>query len=180
LPKNKQAAKTAKPLKIENVLISGLKADPNNARSHNKKNVDVIAESLKRFGQQKPIVVDSRNVVLAGNGTVQAAKQLGWEHIDICRTSLDGSAAIAFALADNRSAELASWDTVILGAMLDDLKTSGVEMSPLGFELPVGILEDGDEDEAKKISLSVSFKDTLEQQTLFLELRDRGYKVKAN
>ncbi len=47
--------------------------------------------SLQRFGERKPIVVDSRAVVIAGNGALEAARQLGWESVEIVRTELNGA-----------------------------------------------------------------------------------------
>jgi ParB-like chromosome segregation protein Spo0J len=64
------------------IAIADLSLDPNNARKHSQRNLDAIAASLKQFGQRKPIVVH-RGVVLAGNGTVEAAKTLGWTEIEL-------------------------------------------------------------------------------------------------
>ena len=103
-------------MNVETVAIDSLKLDPKNARKHSKKNLDAIANSLKQFGQRKPIVVHN-GVVIAGNGTLEAARSLGWSQIAIVRTPEDWDAdtAKAFALADNRSAELAEWnDQVVL------------------------------------------------------------------
>lgn len=61
---------------IERVPIATLHHDPANVRRHPEKNLDAIKASLARFGQQKPIVVSSDNVVVAGNGTL-AAERLG-------------------------------------------------------------------------------------------------------
>lgn len=108
-------------MKIERVECEFLTFDPHNVREHDERNVEAIKESLIRFGQQKPIVVDGDGVVIAGNGTLGAAKMLGWTHIDIVRTKLTGEEAVAFAIADNRTAELARWDDQGLAAVLDSL-----------------------------------------------------------
>lgn len=97
-------------MKIETVQISSLSPDPANVRKHDQRNLDAIKGSLKRFGQQKPIVVDGKGVIIAGNGTLAAAQSLGWQDIQIVRTDLIGPEATAFAIADNRTAELAAWD----------------------------------------------------------------------
>ena len=58
--------------------------DADNARKHDSRNLKVIAESLKRFGQRTPIVVNRKNkVILKGNGTYTAAKMLGWKQIAV-------------------------------------------------------------------------------------------------
>ena len=65
-------------MRIKKIKISELKLDERNARKHDERNIQAILDSLKEFGQQKPIVIDENNSVIAGNGTVIASKQLGW------------------------------------------------------------------------------------------------------
>ena len=128
--------------------ISDLSNDPANARKHNERNIDAIIASLRRFGQQKPIVVDSSGVVRAGNGTLEAARRLGWESIDCVTTSLQGSDAIAYAIADNRTAELAEWDEDTLAAQLNGLLTESEDIAlaagftPEEIEAMVALAED--------------------------------------
>lgn len=105
----KNSVKTAD-LQIETVPVESLTLDPANARKHDQRNLDAIVASLKRFGQQHPIIVNTDGIVVAGNGRVMAARSMGWETIRILRTDLTGIDATAFAIADNRTAELASWD----------------------------------------------------------------------
>ena len=105
-------------MQIEIIDINSVHFDPANARKHPSRNLDVITSSLVRFGQQKPLVVDARNMVLAGNGTLAAAKSLGWKTIQIVRSELIGIEATSFAIVDNRSAELAEWDPDIMAAAL--------------------------------------------------------------
>jgi len=108
-------------MNTELVSISDLTPDPANARKHGERNLKAIIDSLRAFGQQKPIVVDRRGVVIAGNGTLEAAKRLGWEEIAIVRTELEPTQATAFGIADNRTAELAEWDEEVLVSLLDSL-----------------------------------------------------------
>jgi len=122
-------------MKLETVEIASLVSDPNNARKHDAKNIEAIKGSLNRFGQRKPIVLRG-DVVIAGNGTLEAAKQLGWSVIDVVQVPADWSAdqAKAFALADNRTAELAVWDEQVLAAQVLDLQEAGFEVAEFGFE----------------------------------------------
>jgi DNA modification methylase len=122
-------------MNIEIAAISALHFDPANARKHGAKNLQAIKGSLAKFGQQKPIVVDAKGVVIAGNGTLAAAKELGWTEIKIVRTDLVGPEAIAFALADNRAAELAEWDDDILGPALQALREDGFDIASIGFDI---------------------------------------------
>jgi len=90
--------------------IDGLSLDPANVRLHPVRNLAAITASLRRFGQQRPIIADAKGIVIAGNGTMTAARELGWTHLAVTRTNLTGSDAAAYAIADNRTAELAEWD----------------------------------------------------------------------
>ena len=121
-------------MNLETVTIESLKLDPNNARKHSKRNLDAIAASLNKFGQRKPIVVHN-GVVIAGNGTLEAAKTLGWTEISIsrCPDDWDNDTAKAYALADNRSSELAEWDDKILSTQLLDLDDMGWDIEDIGF-----------------------------------------------
>jgi hypothetical protein len=105
-------------LRIERAAIADLSEDPANVRLHPQRNLEAIVASLRRFGQQKPLVVDGKGVVVAGNGTLRAARELGWTEVDVVRTSLVGVDAAAFAIADNRTAELAEWDLQALAETL--------------------------------------------------------------
>jgi hypothetical protein len=137
-------------MQIQRIEINKLTGDPANARKHGDRNIQTIVESLNRFGQQKPIVVDSSNCVRAGNGTLEAARSLGWTHLDCVVTDLKGSDAIAYAIADNRTAELAEWDDDILAATLEGLQLEGL-LESAGFsddelnELIGDALSSGDE-----------------------------------
>jgi ParB-like chromosome segregation protein Spo0J len=120
-------------MKIERINVAELSLDPSNVRKHSRKNLDAIKASLRKFGQQKPIVVDAKGIVLAGNGTLTAAKELGWTDIEATRTTLQGVEATAFAIADNRSAELAEWEDS-LADVLKSLSEADIDLAQLGFD----------------------------------------------
>jgi site-specific DNA-methyltransferase (adenine-specific) len=119
-------------MKIETTKITELSLDPSNVRKHSRRNIDAIKASLRKFGQQKPIVVDAKGIVLAGNGTLTAAQELGWSKIDITRTELTGVEATAFAIADNRTAELAEWEDKLVD-VIKSLMVAGVDGNDIGF-----------------------------------------------
>lgn len=84
--------------------------------------IDAVAKSLDRFGQRKPIIVQRQSKeVIAGNHTLQAARRLGWTQIAVLWTDDDEATAKAFALADNRTAELGTYDDDALAAMIADV-----------------------------------------------------------
>lgn len=122
-------------MKAERVPIDSVKLDPANVRRHGEKNLSAIKSSLSRFGQQKPIVVDADGIVRAGNGTWTAAKALGWKEITVVRTDLKGSEATAYAIADNRTGELAEWDEDALAQTLAALQIEDEELAlDTGFD----------------------------------------------
>lgn len=99
----------------EIVDLDSLCPDPMNARLHGERNLDAIKDSLMSFGQKSPIVVRQQGrVIAAGNGRCRAAKELGWKKIACDVQEMTDEEFHAFALADNRTAELASWDFVIM------------------------------------------------------------------
>lgn len=122
------------------VDISELREDPKNARSHGERSVSSIADSLRVFGQRKPIIAHvTTHVVIAGNGTLKAAKSLGWTKIAVVWVEDDRETATAYAIADNRTAELSTWDEKYLkealalvneagGDILDAVGFSSIEM----------------------------------------------------
>jgi hypothetical protein len=115
------------------VSIDSLHHDAANARRHGERNLDAIRASLAQFGQRKPIVVQRDGMIVrAGNGTLEAARALGWSEIAAVVIDEDGTKAAQFAIADNRTAELAEWDNETLTALLNSWNEQ--ERSSLGFD----------------------------------------------
>jgi len=119
-------------LKALLVPLADLKADPQNLRSHGKRNIESIKNSFETYGQNQPIVALEDGTVIVGNGRLQAARELGWDHLAVVRFK-DRAAAQAYAIADNRSGELASWDSDRLTEALKDIKVEGYDPMKLGF-----------------------------------------------
>jgi len=112
----------AEPLRFLAVPIDDLNIDPANARRHGQRNLDAIADSLTRWGQRLPVVVQREGMVVrAGNGRVEAARRLGWTHMAALVVDESSVDATAFAIADNRTAELAEWDDEVLADLLGSL-----------------------------------------------------------
>ena len=147
-------------MRTKKMKVDELLNDPANVRKHDKRNIDAIKASLQRFGQQKPIVIDSKGIVVAGNGTLSAAKELGWKDISVVETKLEGVDATAYAVADNRTAELAVWDEDALAQTLASLQVDdSIDEIVTGFseqeikdliDSSVG-LDDIDEDEVPEV-----------------------------
>lgn len=97
--------------------LHGLEGNPR------KGDVDAVAASLARFGQRKPIVARKDDgTIIAGNHTWQAAKKLGWKEIAVAFVGDDDVTAQAYALADNRTAELGSYDEELLLQMIQEIQ----------------------------------------------------------
>lgn len=130
------------------VAIETLSADPANVRKHDARSIDSVAESLRRFGQQKPIVIDKSGVIIAGHAMLEAARRLGWTHIAAARSSLQGHARAAYAIADNRTAELSAWDSEALTAQLASMPAA--LQGACGFT-PEEVMRLRDENEAPEV-----------------------------
>ena len=99
--------------------VDALTPDPRNARVHSERQVARIADSIAAFGFNVPVLVDGKGGVLAGHGRLLAARRLGLEEVPtITLDHLDEARRRAFMIADNRLAELASWDDGRLGLEL--------------------------------------------------------------
>ena len=124
-------------LAIQYVSPDRLRPYPGNARSHSRKQLKLIANSIKRFGFTNPILVTGDFEVVAGHGRLQAAKSLGLELVPVVALStLSGADKKALIIADNRIAELAGWDRDILAIEyqgLLDLQFDDIEVT--GFSL---------------------------------------------
>ncbi len=177
-------------MKLISLPIDQLFFDPANARKHGSRNLDAIKASLKKFGQQKPIVVDANNTVLAGNGTLRAAYELGWAHIQCVRSSLRAVEASAFAIADNRTAELAEWDMERLAKTLDAVEEDpGAQLWSTGFDRAelAGLVSklglDGGEERMPELAtvyrLVINCGDAASQEALYERLTAEGLKVRV-
>jgi DNA modification methylase len=117
-------------LRVEYVPISALRLDPQNPRLHSDRQIRQLAQSIKSFGFNAPVLVDRNDVVRAGHARVYAAQKLGLAQIPVIRLEhLTPAQARAFAIADNRLAELATWDDRLLGEIFRDLAAVDLEFS---------------------------------------------------
>src|SRR6266436_1113849 len=124
-------------LALQYVSPDRLRPYPGNARSHSRKQLKLIENSIKRFGFTNPILVTDDFEVVAGHGRLQAAKSLGLQLVPVVAlSSLSAADKKALVIADNRIAELAGWDRDILAIEyqgLHDLQFDDIEVT--GFSL---------------------------------------------
>ena len=123
------------------VPIDSIDADPANARVHPTENLEAIRASLRVYGQRKPIVVNRRTgTVEAGNGTLAAARMLGWKFIAVVFVDDDSMTAAGFAISDNRTAELAGWDQAALEATLRSLVVDDAQLKVMFDDMAKDVL----------------------------------------
>ena len=126
-----------RPLSFECVQIDRIKKNPHNARQHDAKQISRLARSIKAFGFLSPVVIDEDGTLLCGHARVEAARQLGMRAIPAVRAChLSEADKRAFIIADNRLAELASWDKKGLARELHFLSELDIDydFSAMGFD----------------------------------------------
>lgn len=128
-------------LEITYKNLGELKANPKNAKTHSKKQVHQIAQSIKVLGFNNPVLIEADGTIIAGHGRVEAAKELGFESVPtICLAHMTPEQVRAYIIADNRLAEKSGWDNEILKIELDFLMNLdselGFDATITGFEIP--------------------------------------------
>jgi DNA modification methylase len=110
--------------------IDELKLDPANPRRHGKKQIRMIANSIKAFGFNVPVLIDCHDNVIAGHGRLLACPLLGIPEVPtLCLDHLSPAQVRAFMIADNRLTEISVWDDRLLAQQLKDLSLLGVDFS---------------------------------------------------
>lgn len=136
--------------------LSDLKASVRNARTHSKKQIHLIAESIKAFSFTTPILVTTDGEIVAGHGRYEAAKLIGMKTVPvICIDHLGPQQIRALRIADNRLAELSGWDDAILKLELGELIELDFEVEITGFETAqIDVLLDPGQSVAAKVDLA--------------------------
>lgn len=168
------------PLEIELVEIDKIIPHEANERLHPDKNIEMLRKGLDDFDQQKPIVVDDNYKIIAGHGVWFAAKKAEYTHWYVAKSKLKGNKKKAYRIFDNSSGETSKWNDEALSKSLKELYDDSYCVADLGFDDQNFEFKDFTErnESEKKLILNVIFENETEQQELFLELRDRGYKIK--
>lgn len=111
-------------MKVTKRKIAELLPDPDNARTHGKKNRDAIRASLELHGQVEPLVVQKgTGRVIGGNGRLDVMREIGWTEVDVVEVEADDAKAKAIGLALNRTGDLAGWDREMLDRLITDVAT---------------------------------------------------------
>lgn len=116
--------------------IDDLRVNPGNARKHSRQQVDAIAKLIQRYGWTNPVLVSADGMVIAGHGRISAARKIGLTEVPtICLSHLSADELRAYALADNRIAERATWDNELLAIDLQYLVDIEFDLSLTAFEM---------------------------------------------
>jgi 16S rRNA G966 N2-methylase RsmD len=121
---------------VELILIARLRPYRGNARTHSRKQIRQIADSIRKFGFTNPVLIGDDDEILAGHGRVEAAKLLGMHRVPTLRLShLDPAQRKAYALADNKLALNAGWDHELLAIELQAIIELDFDVEITGFSL---------------------------------------------
>ena len=123
-------------LQVRNIAIAALKPRPTNPRTHSKKQLKQIADSIREFGFVNPVLIDGEGRIIAGHGRVEAAKLVGMTEAPTVRVDHLTEAQIrAYVIADNKLALNAGWDDGLLRIELKELSYNlGFDVTLTGFE----------------------------------------------
>src|SRR5262245_62080347 len=120
-------------MRIELWPLSRVRPYPGNPRI-NDGAVDAVATSIRQFGFRQPIVVDSEGVIICGHTRWKAAQKLGLDKVPVhVAKDLSPAQIRAYRIADNKTAELATWDAELLPIELAELRASDFDLGLLGF-----------------------------------------------
>lgn len=143
-------------MEVQNMSINDIKPYDNNPRN-NDGAVDAVANSIKEFGWQQPIVVDKDMVIIVGHTRYKAAKKLGYKEVPVVVASnLNKEQVRAYRLADNKTGELANW---VYGDLMSEIQEiQDLDLTDFGFN-------DSDLDISDKWEDNVSLDDYEEPDT---------------
>lgn len=120
---------------VREIRIADIRPYERNPRQHSPEQISMIAASMKEYGWTVPVMIDENNVLIAGHGRIEAAKQLGWETAEaVIRSDLTDAQVRAYRIADNRIAEVSTWDRRALQEELAILQKADFDVNLTGFD----------------------------------------------
>jgi DNA modification methylase len=118
---------------IEMRPVASIRPYPNNPRK-NENAIDAVASSIARFGFRQPLVLDRDGVIIVGHARYRAAVKLGMHAVPVhIAAELTPEQVRALRIADNRTADIATWDDALLAGELAALESLSIDASDLGF-----------------------------------------------
>ncbi len=119
-------------LEVQEIEVNKLRPWEDNPR-RNDHAVEAVAESIRTFGFNVPILCDRNLLIVAGHTRWKAAQKLGMLKVPVIVVEMDDAKRRSFAIADNKTAQLAEWDFPKLKEVLDKLRSEDIEIKSLGF-----------------------------------------------
>ena len=165
-------------MNIESKLLSDIVPYAKNAKKHDNRQINNVAESIKQYGFVQPIVIDRDGVIVIGHCRALAAKKLGMKEVPcVCVDDLTPEQVNALRIVDNKSNE-SEWDFDILPDELAEL-----DLSDFDFDFGVSLYEDDTETKEREeialnesVSVVVECSDDEEAEAIFEKLSEEGYK----
>ena len=162
------------------ILISEIKENPNNPRIISKESFKKLLKSLKEFPSMlkiRPLVLDENNVVLGGNMRLKALKELGVKEISVVfAKDWTEEQKKEFIIKDNIGFGDWNWADLEENWDFDELTDWGLNC---GFDNTNGEEDEKTLEDTKELEVVVEMENEQEQEELFNELMERGYKVKT-
>jgi|AMWB02.1.fsa_nt_gi ParB-like chromosome segregation protein Spo0J len=135
---------------VSNIPIDELKPFVKNPKKHPEKQIKFLQKSFREFGWTNPILVAQDNMIVAGHGRWEAAKQAGFTEVPVIKLDMPYEKAVAYVVADNHLAELAETDTEQLAELLQEIsQIEDFDIEAVGYS---------DEDIEKMLAESDSFQ----------------------
>lgn len=163
--------------------LTDIKPYDNNPRN-NEEAVQYVANSIQEFGFKVPIVIDKDGVIVAGHTRYKAAQRLGLDKVPcIVADDLTPEQIKAFRLADNKTAEIATWDFEKLSLELNELEM--YEMSVFGFDeeseesAEPTEREDLSDKVGETFEIIIECENEEEQETVYNKLVEDGFKCRV-
>ena len=122
-------------MEIITIKEDKLKINQKNLNTHNSKSLEKIKNSIEAFGFQNPLLIDDENIVIAGNGRLEAGRQAGLKEFPCIRIEgLTPEQLTAYGIADNRIQEDSFFDMEELSITLKGLEELNFDLAPIGFD----------------------------------------------
>lgn len=157
--------------KTTTLPIEAIKPYPGNPRRIPDSAVEAVAESIRRYGYQQPIVVDKHHVVVVGHTRLLALQRLGWTEVPVYVADKLSAAKIKeYRLIDNRTSEMTDWDHSLLVMELREFETKLLESYFPEIDLEIGqvrraVNENDIRDAERKVQEVVSYSPLSTQVT---------------
>lgn len=135
--------------------ISKIKPYAKNAKKHPTKQIKQIAESIREFGFNQPVVIDKNGVIIVGHGRYEAAKLIGMLEVPVIQLDITEQKAKAYRLADNKLNE-SEWEMDLVIEELKGLSTAMLDLT--GFSSDLILENDPKDDDAPELPVKTNIK----------------------